>query len=241
MMGYAQLVIGPASSGKTVGIVNLDLAAENFDYPVAMDVRELISLDDVMEDLGLGPNDGLIYHMEHLGENMDDWLTEELDNYLDDDYLVFDCSGQIEFFSHVSVPRNFMEHLKWKKFNVCGVYLLDSQVYINPFTLSFSFYNWWWMVLLNYYFGFGRTQVIRSSLGFVCDTYDTQDRSQNLKCPFIYPCRWPTDPPQVVIDCAAYLAPLWPTDDKSMATNGAVPLHLYALLEKIIFEDLPKL
>lgn len=28
---------------------------------------------------------------------MDDWLTEELDNYLDDDYLVFDCPGTCLF------------------------------------------------------------------------------------------------------------------------------------------------
>ncbi|CAA2985827.1 GPN-loop GTPase 3 isoform X2 [Olea europaea var. sylvestris] len=142
-MGYAQLVIGPAGSGKstycsglyqhcetlcrTIHIVNLDPAAENFDYPVAMDIRELISLDDVMEELGLGPNGGLIYCMEHLEENLDDWLTEELDNYLDDDYIVFDCPGQIELFSHVPVLKNFVEHLKRKNFNVCVVYLLDSQ------------------------------------------------------------------------------------------------------------------
>lgn len=142
-MGYAQLVIGPAGSGKStycsslyqhceatrrsINIVNLDPAAENFNYPVAMDIRELISLEDVMEDLGLGPNGGLIYCMEHLEENLDTWLTEELDNYLDDDYLVFDCPGQIELFSHVPVLKNFVEHLKRKDFNVCAVYLLDSQ------------------------------------------------------------------------------------------------------------------
>ncbi|XP_047966817.1 GPN-loop GTPase 3-like isoform X1 [Salvia hispanica] len=151
-MGYAQLVIGPAGSGKStycsslsqhcetigrsINIVNLDPAAENFDYPVAMDIRELISLEDVMEELGLGPNGGLIYCMEypsllnylrHLEENLDEWLTEELDNYLDDDYLVFDCPGQIELFSHVPVLKNFVEHLKRKNFNVCVVYLLDSQ------------------------------------------------------------------------------------------------------------------
>ncbi|BFG25551.1 hypothetical protein CerSpe_118250 [Prunus speciosa] len=142
-MGYAQLVIGPAGSGKstycsklhehctTVGrnihIINLDPAAENFDYPVAMDIRELVSLDDVMEELGLGPNGGLLYCMEHLEDNLDDWLTEELDNYLDDDYLVFDCPGQIELFSHVPVLKNFVDHLKRKNFNVCAVYLLDSQ------------------------------------------------------------------------------------------------------------------
>ncbi|KAL9319849.1 hypothetical protein ACSQ67_011688 [Phaseolus vulgaris] len=142
-MGYAQLVIGPAGSGKstycsslyeycvasrrTIHVVNLDPAAENFDYPVAMDIRELISLDDVMEELGLGPNGGLVYCMENLEDNLDDWLTEELDNYLDDDYLIFDCPGQIELYSHVPVLKNFVEHLKRKNFSVCAVYLLDSQ------------------------------------------------------------------------------------------------------------------
>ncbi|TVU45395.1 hypothetical protein EJB05_04882 [Eragrostis curvula] len=161
-MGYAQLVIGPAGSGKstycsslydhcqTVGrsihIVNLDPAAEHFNYPVDMDIRELISLEDVMEELGMGPNGGLIYCMEypvdlycpcslyfiismlgHLEDSLDDWLDEQLENYLDDDYLVFDCPGQIELFTHVPVLRNFVEHLKRKNFNVCAVYLLDSQ------------------------------------------------------------------------------------------------------------------
>ncbi|KAF3449046.1 hypothetical protein FNV43_RR09770 [Rhamnella rubrinervis] len=55
--------------GRTVHIVNLDPAAEKFDYPVAMGV------------------------LRHLDENLDDWLAEELDNYLDDDYLVLDCPG----------------------------------------------------------------------------------------------------------------------------------------------------
>lgn len=142
-MGYAQLVIGPAGSGKstycsslyqhcealrrTIHVVNLDPAAENFNYPVAMDIRELISLDDVMEELGFGPNGGLIYCMEHLQDSLDDWLEDELENYLEDDYLVFDCPGQIELFSHVPVLKNFVEHLQRKNFKVCCVYLLDSQ------------------------------------------------------------------------------------------------------------------
>ncbi|XVF81342.1 hypothetical protein PTKIN_Ptkin15bG0147900 [Pterospermum kingtungense] len=149
-MGYAQLVIGPAGSGKStycsslhqhceplgrsIHIVNLDPAAESFDYPVAMDIRELISLDDVMEELGLGPNGGLMYCMEHLEENLDDWLTEELDNYLDDDYLVFDCPGQIELFSHVPVLCNFVEHLKRKNFN----FITDVTKFISGCMASLS-------------------------------------------------------------------------------------------------------
>lgn len=77
---HAQVVMGPAGSGKStycsslyshctnihrvIHVVNLDPAAENFDYPVAIDIRELISLTDVMDELGYGPNGGLIYCME---------------------------------------------------------------------------------------------------------------------------------------------------------------------------------
>ena len=35
----------------------------------------------------------LNFIIRHLEENLDDWLTEELNNYMDDDYLVFDCPG----------------------------------------------------------------------------------------------------------------------------------------------------
>ena len=35
--------------------------------------------------LRLGPDDGFMYCMEHLEENLDDRLTDEFDSYLDDD------------------------------------------------------------------------------------------------------------------------------------------------------------
>ncbi|KAF2554316.1 hypothetical protein F2Q68_00036363 [Brassica cretica] len=113
-MGYAQLVIG-----RTMNVVNLDPAAEIFNYPVAMksdwdssirnlpwqrlkagtkkqkydviNIRELVSLEDVMEEVGLGPNGALMYCMEYLDDSLHDWVDEELDNYRDDDYLIFDC------------------------------------------------------------------------------------------------------------------------------------------------------
>ena len=34
-------------------------------YCMLTDIRELVSLDDVMEELGLGPNGGLLYCMEY--------------------------------------------------------------------------------------------------------------------------------------------------------------------------------
>ena len=75
---------------RNVHIANLDPAAEIFDYKMSFDIRDLISVEDVMEELGLGPNGALIYCMEYLLENMD-WLEEELENFDDDEYLILDC------------------------------------------------------------------------------------------------------------------------------------------------------
>ncbi|KAK6305216.1 GPN-loop GTPase 3-like [Coregonus clupeaformis] len=95
MPRYAQMVMGPAGSGKStycstlihhaeainrsVQVVNLDPAAEYFDYPVMADIRELIMVDDVMEDesLRFGPNGGLVFCMEYFANNFD-WLEESL-------------------------------------------------------------------------------------------------------------------------------------------------------------------
>lgn len=44
--------------------VNLDPAAEDFSYAPDLDIKELISLEDAMEEEGLGPNGGLIYCFE---------------------------------------------------------------------------------------------------------------------------------------------------------------------------------
>ena len=36
-----------------------------------IDIKDLIDLDAVMDELGFGPNGGLIYALEYLVENMD--------------------------------------------------------------------------------------------------------------------------------------------------------------------------
>lgn len=80
IMRYAVLVTGPAGAGKStlcsalithaqtlgrqVHMVNLDPAAENFEFKPVLDIRDLISLPDVMEELEFGPNGGLIYCFE---------------------------------------------------------------------------------------------------------------------------------------------------------------------------------
>ncbi|EDO31324.1 predicted protein [Nematostella vectensis] len=145
-MRFAQLVMGPAGSGKstycstivkhceTIGrsvqVVNLDPAAEHFTYPVAIDIRELVELEDVMEadDLKLGPNGGLVFCLEFFVQNFE-WLQEQLGEN-DDDYILFDCPGQIELYTHLPVFRQVVETLQQWDFRVCGVFLIDSQFMI---------------------------------------------------------------------------------------------------------------
>lgn len=107
--------------------LSVDPAAEEFTYPVSVDIRELISLEDAMVELDLGPNGALLYCMEYMEENLQDWLQDELGSYGDDDYLLFDCPGQIELYSHLSVFQTFVQELKLDGWNVGCIYCLDSQ------------------------------------------------------------------------------------------------------------------
>ena len=142
MPKYAQLVMGPAGSGKSTycatvqeyfeatggavaHIVNFDPAAEKLRYEPAFDIRECISLEDVVDEEDLGPNGGLVQAMEYLVEEGQDWLEDRLAEYCDDDYLVFDCPGQIELYSHVSAIKVLVDILRRNDFVVCGVYAID--------------------------------------------------------------------------------------------------------------------
>ncbi|XP_015524516.1 GPN-loop GTPase 3 [Neodiprion pinetum] len=146
-MRYAQLVMGPAGCGKStycstmvqhatdekkvIEVVNLDPAAEYFDYEPLVDIRELIHLDDAMEDqeLKFGPNGGLVFCMEYLLENSK-WLEEQLGD-VDEDYIIFDCPGQIELYTHMTVIRQLVDMLQNINFRICGVFLLDSQFMVD--------------------------------------------------------------------------------------------------------------
>lgn len=99
MVKYCQLVMGSAGVGKstychmlqehcavkgrTMRVANLDPAAESFKYSVAFDIRELVSVEDVMEELQLGPNGALVWCMEYLLEDDSHWLQEKLEEYME--------------------------------------------------------------------------------------------------------------------------------------------------------------
>jgi len=141
------LVMGPAGSGKstycsalvshaqdckrTINVVNLDPAAEVFNYQPVADIRDLIHIDDVMEDeeLKFGPNGGLVFAMEFLVSNTE-WLEECLGEG-EDDYLLFDCPGQIELYTHMTVMRQLADLLQAANFRICAIFVLDSHFMVD--------------------------------------------------------------------------------------------------------------
>lgn len=92
-MPFAQLVIGPPGSGKSTycdgmqqfmsaierkcSVVNLDPANDHTSYQPALDVRDLVTIDEIMEQESLGPNGGVLFALEELEHNFE-WLEEGL-------------------------------------------------------------------------------------------------------------------------------------------------------------------
>lgn len=58
-------------------MVNLDPANDKTSYPAAVDVRNLITIDEIMSNEELGPNGGVLYALEELEHNFE-WLEKEL-------------------------------------------------------------------------------------------------------------------------------------------------------------------
>lgn len=108
--------------------VNLDPAAETFEHQPDLDIKELISLKDAMEEVGLGPNGGLIYCFEFLMENLD-WLTEALDSLTEEYLIIFDMPGQIELYTHVPILPALVKFLSQPgalDIRMAAVYLLEA-------------------------------------------------------------------------------------------------------------------
>jgi GTPase SAR1 family protein len=141
--------MGPAGAGKSTFCsaliqhlqttrrscfyVNLDPAAESFNYEPDLDIRELITLEDVMEEMELGPNGGLIYCFEFLLQNLD-FLSQALDPLSEEYLIIFDMPGQIELYTHIPLLPSLVQYLSRQgplNINLCAAYLLESTFVID--------------------------------------------------------------------------------------------------------------
>ncbi|PWN52449.1 hypothetical protein IE53DRAFT_326640 [Violaceomyces palustris] len=158
-MPFGQLVIGSPGSGKTtychgmyqflkalgrpVKVVNLDPANVNLPYPCHVDLNQLITVKDVMEEYELGPNAAMIYCVEYLEKNLD-WLMqrlfknkvgkeggraeeegEEVERGME--YLLFDLPGQVELSTNHPSLRRIVSRLgKELDLRLVAVHLTDA-------------------------------------------------------------------------------------------------------------------
>ncbi|KAK3335653.1 GPN-loop GTPase [Cercophora scortea] len=144
MSKYGVMVMGPAGAGKSTFCaslithlqlnrrsafyVNLDPAAETFEHQPDLDIKDLISLEDVMEEMKLGPNGGLIYCFEFLMENLD-FLTDALESLTEEYLVIIDMPGQIELYTHIPILPTLVKFLTQPgalDMRLCAAYLLEA-------------------------------------------------------------------------------------------------------------------
>jgi GTPase SAR1 family protein len=104
--------------GRQCSVVNLDPANDRTNYPCALDIRDLVTLEEIMADDRLGPNGGILYALEELEHNFE-WLENGLKE-LGDDYILFDCPGQVELYTHHASLRNIFYRLQKLGYRVCA-------------------------------------------------------------------------------------------------------------------------
>lgn len=75
-----------------------------------------MTLEQIMADDSLGPNGGILYALEELEHNQD-WLKEGLKG-LGEDYVLFDCPGQVELFTHHASLRNIFFRIQKQGYRV---------------------------------------------------------------------------------------------------------------------------
>ncbi|UCH30938.1 MAG: ATP/GTP-binding protein [Candidatus Bathyarchaeota archaeon] len=137
-------IVGTAGSGKSlltstfsewlrmskqdVTILNLDPGVMTLPYTPDLDVRDYVSISDLMEKHQLGPNGALIMATDLIAGHVET-LSNKLQD-IDSDVVLVDTPGQIELFAFRACgPYITMELTKEPK---AIVYLFDSVFSLNP-------------------------------------------------------------------------------------------------------------
>jgi len=73
----------------------------------------------------------LLWFLRYLLQHSE-WLKEELDNLGEDDYIMLDCPGQIELYSHLPIIHNLVKAMSSWGFTIVSAYLLDALFVLEP-------------------------------------------------------------------------------------------------------------
>ena len=145
---YAIFIVGTAGSGKSmltaallewfsrkgenVATLNLDPGVLNLPYEPDIDIRNYVSVDELMEKYRLGPNGALLLASDIIVDQIEQ-VNREIEE-VNPAYLIIDTPGQMELFAfRVSGP------LIAKEIKADGkivLYLFDAPFCLNPFNYA---------------------------------------------------------------------------------------------------------
>ncbi len=118
-------VVGPAGSGKSTFtaafrewmlkneydtiVVNLDPGAELLPYQPDIDIRDIVRIEDIMTEYGLGPNGAQIVAADLVANYVED-IKRDVDSY-ESDYVIYDTAGQLELFAFRAASNFIVDFL----------------------------------------------------------------------------------------------------------------------------------
>ncbi len=141
-------IIGPAGSGKstlvaqlkdyismrdseiTVIAINLDPGALDLKFNPDIDIRNYITLDEVMRKYNLGPNGGMILAADLMINYIED-LKYEINQY-QPDWVLIDTAGQLELFAFREVGPIIASSLGFGDVQRSTTFLFDSYMVKRP-------------------------------------------------------------------------------------------------------------
>jgi GTPase SAR1 family protein len=137
-------VVGTAGAGKSslvtafqrwarflevdVMAINLDPGADMVHYDPEFDVRDLVSLSDVMSEYDLGPNGAQILAADLVASQAED-VFQEIEG-LSGDMLIVDTPGQVELFAFREASSHLVEVIGQGR--ACLVFLFDPMLSRTP-------------------------------------------------------------------------------------------------------------
>jgi hypothetical protein len=120
---------------RKVITVNLDPSNDHVPYDVSVDIRNLIDIEKIMDQLDLGPNGAILYCMEYLEQNVN-WLKEQIEALSissHQTYVLFDCPGQVELYTHhESIRKVISEFTRWN-YQLAAIQLIEVYHCMDPF------------------------------------------------------------------------------------------------------------
>tara|TARA_B100000459_G_C8565081_1_gene195856 strand:+ start:72 stop:896 length:825 start_codon:yes stop_codon:yes gene_type:complete len=137
-------VVGTAGAGKSslvtafqrwarflevdVLAINLDPGAESMKYDPEFDVRDLVTISDVMHEYDLGPNGAQILAADLVAAQAED-VFEEIEG-VSGDILIIDTPGQVELFAFREASSHLVQVLGQGM--ACLVFLFDPMLSQTP-------------------------------------------------------------------------------------------------------------